>query len=194
MLSYLNNMTKNIWLSITTIALIVLIVLCVYYECGITTKKPPQTSIQEVVDEMFDDIGKAKAEKLVEVPVKKQTQKAPTKPNDIDTIHNKSLNFKSNSTSIENTTMLDIVVEILNKDTSISLTVIGHTDSDGSIKYNQTLGQKRADTIKNYLVHKGISKSRIAATSQGELSPVVENDTTENKAKNRRVELEGTKI
>jgi OOP family OmpA-OmpF porin len=109
-------------------------------------------------------------------------------------ISNKSLHFKSNSILLENTTVLDDIIKILTKDTSISLTITGHTDSDGSTQYNKDLAQRRADTVKNYIIKGGIDKSRITTQSQGEQSPLVENINDKNKATNRRVQFEGAKI
>jgi OOP family OmpA-OmpF porin len=75
----------------------------------------------------------------------------------------------------------------------ISLEVIiavGHTDSEGSDAYNQKLSVARSETVKAYLVSKGVEKNRIYTEGKGETSPVADNKTTEGRAKNRRVEVE----
>ncbi len=192
-------MTKNIWLTISTIALITFIVLCIYFKCGIKDEKPAtQTTIQEVVNEMFDDIDKAKAEKPAEVKAEPKVEKPVTvkakKPNYIEILSKKIIKFQTNSTKIDDTSIADSIVEILKKDKSISLTITGHTDSVGSKKYNHKLAQKRADSIKKFLVKNGIDESRIVTKSQGELSPMVKNNSDENKAQNRRAEFKGVKI
>jgi outer membrane protein OmpA-like peptidoglycan-associated protein len=184
-------MTKNIWLAFTTVVLVVFILLCVYFKCGIKEPKPVAVdTIQDVVHAMFDDIGKTKVKK----PIVKQKTKKQKEPTYIEMISNKSLHFKSNSFLIENTTVLDDIIKILTKNTSISLTITGHTDSDGSTQYNKDLAQRRADTVKNYIIKGGIDKSRITTQSQGEQSPLVENINDKNKATNRRVQFEGAKI
>ncbi len=66
----------------------------------------------------------------------------------------------------------------------------GHTDSDGDANYNLSLGKKRAEIIKRYLVGKGVSPSKIITLSKGETSPEVPNTTSRGKAQNRRTELE----
>ncbi len=71
-----------------------------------------------------------------------------------------------------------------------TLIATGHTDSIGTEKYNQGLSERRANTVKNYLVTKGIPADRIYAEGKGELSPVADNKTREGRAQNRRVEIE----
>jgi OOP family OmpA-OmpF porin len=67
---------------------------------------------------------------------------------------------------------------------------VGHTDSVGSDKYNDRLSQRRADSVKAYLVSKGIEPNRIYTEGKGEKQPVASNKTQEGRAKNRRVEIE----
>ena len=67
---------------------------------------------------------------------------------------------------------------------------IGHTDSIGSNAYNQKLSVRRANSVKAYLVSKGIEANRIYTEGKGETQPVASNKTKEGRAKNRRVEIE----
>jgi len=67
---------------------------------------------------------------------------------------------------------------------------IGHTDSIGSDAYNQKLSVRRAESVKAYLVSKGIEPNRIYTEGKGEKQPVASNKTKEGRAKNRRVEIE----
>ena len=64
----------------------------------------------------------------------------------------------------------------------------GHTDSDGSDEYNQVLSEKRANSVKNFLVSQGVT-AEITTKGYGESRPVASNDTAEGKQKNRRVEI-----
>ena len=64
----------------------------------------------------------------------------------------------------------------------------GHTDSDGSDEYNQVLSEKRANSVKNFLVSQGVT-AEITTKGYGESKPVASNDTPEGKQKNRRVEI-----
>jgi OOP family OmpA-OmpF porin len=83
--------------------------------------------------------------------------------------------------------------DLVSKMSGINLEVIiavGHTDSDGSDKMNQTLSVKRAESVKAYLTSKGVEKNRVYTEGKGEKQPVADNKTKEGKAKNRRVEIE----
>ena len=72
---------------------------------------------------------------------------------------------------------------------------IGHADSIGSDAYNQRLSVRRAESVKAYLVSKGIEPNRVYTEGKGEKQPVASNKTKEGRQKNRRVEIEviGTK-
>lgn len=83
--------------------------------------------------------------------------------------------------------------DLVGKVQAINLEVIiavGHTDSTGPASYNQTLSVKRAETVKAYLVSKGIEKNRVYTEGKGEMQPVADNSTSAGRAKNRRVEIE----
>jgi len=67
---------------------------------------------------------------------------------------------------------------------------VGHTDSIGTDAYNQKLSVRRAESVKAYLISKGIEKNRIYTEGKGEKQPVASNKTKEGRAKNRRVEIE----
>jgi OOP family OmpA-OmpF porin len=67
---------------------------------------------------------------------------------------------------------------------------IGHADSIGSDEYNQRLSVRRAESVKAYLVSKGIEANRVYTEGKGEKQPVASNKTAEGRAKNRRTEIE----
>lgn len=72
---------------------------------------------------------------------------------------------------------------------SLHLQVEGHTDSVGTDEYNQTLSEKRAGAVRDYLVQQGITTDNIEARGFGKTVPIASNDTPEGRQQNRRVEL-----
>jgi outer membrane protein OmpA-like peptidoglycan-associated protein len=72
---------------------------------------------------------------------------------------------------------------------SLHLTIEGHTDSTGSSEINQTLSQKRADAVHDYLVNQGLDAGTLSAQGLGMENPVADNSTAEGRQKNRRVEI-----
>ena len=99
--------------------------------------------------------------------------------------------FENNSDKLKvaSLSQLDALTEILNRYPGASLTIEGHTDSVGADDFNMILSQKRSDSVRQYLLEKGIEASRLKAVGFGESKPVATNNTSIGKAKNRRVEL-----
>lgn len=84
---------------------------------------------------------------------------------------------------------IDKLVEILELLTDFNVEINAHTDNTASVAYNQQLSERRAKSIKNYLISNGISASRITSFGFGENKPIASNETEEGKALNRRVEF-----
>ncbi len=84
---------------------------------------------------------------------------------------------------------LDKLAEVLINNPDTDINIYGYTDSVGSDSYNLTLSEKRANSVKSYLISKGIASSRLIARGEGKASPIASNDTDEGRAKNRRVEF-----
>ena len=83
--------------------------------------------------------------------------------------------------------------DLVSKMGGIALEVIiavGHTDAVGGDAYNQKLSVARSESVKAYLVSKGVEKNRVYTEGKGEKQPVADNKTAEGRAKNRRVEIE----
>lgn len=86
--------------------------------------------------------------------------------------------------------ILDAVVNILQINPDIKLVRIeGHTDWIGPNSINQKLSERRAKSVRHYLVSKGIEPSRLEAVGYGESRPIADNNTTKGRAKNRRTEF-----
>ena len=85
---------------------------------------------------------------------------------------------------------LDKIARDLSKIKLEVIIAVGNTDSVGSDAYNMALGQRRAQSVKAYLVSKGVDGSRIYTESKGKSNPVASNATAEGRAKNRRTDIE----
>lgn len=100
-------------------------------------------------------------------------------------------NFDTNSAKLRSSSFakLDEVVEFAGKYKDAQLDVTGHTDNRGTKAYNQGLSERRAASVKAYLVKKGVAASRITTKGYGFEQPVADNKTAEGRAQNRRVEI-----
>jgi OOP family OmpA-OmpF porin len=100
--------------------------------------------------------------------------------------------FDSGSDKIkgESYQTLKEIGQLLTDDPKLRISIEGHTDSDGTDEYNMTLSQKRAASVRNYLIaNYNIAGERLESKGWGESKPIDKNDTPEGKANNRRVEL-----
>lgn len=101
------------------------------------------------------------------------------------------VNFELNAAELTSTSFakLDEAVAKLKKYADIRVEVQAHTDNSGEASYNQSLSEKRANTVRDYLISQGIAADRLEAKGYGESSPMADNATREGRAQNRRVEL-----
>ncbi len=97
--------------------------------------------------------------------------------------------FANNSSKLESTGSLKGPLDVLKKDPTAKITIIGYTDSRGSARYNQRMSECRAESVAKYFKDNGIDKSRIITMGKGEANPVATNRTAFGRAQNRRVEL-----
>jgi outer membrane protein OmpA-like peptidoglycan-associated protein len=99
--------------------------------------------------------------------------------------------FATNSSTLQSEAKANIakLADILKKYPDTNILVAGHTDSDGTEQYNQTLSEKRAKVVSDYAMFQGISSSRLSVIGLGENEPVASNDTDYGKSQNRRVEI-----
>ncbi len=97
--------------------------------------------------------------------------------------------FNSSTLQPEAKANISKLADILKKYPDSNILVTGHTDSDGTEQYNQTLSEKRAKAVADYTIAQGINSSRLSTKGLGETEPVASNDTVEGKQLNRRVEI-----
>lgn len=86
--------------------------------------------------------------------------------------------------------VIDSIVEDLTYNTDLSVRITGHTDNSGNPEYNRTLSNNRARAVADYMMQKGISRSRIEWIGAGDTQPLTDNSTEHGRATNRRVEFE----
>lgn len=107
-----------------------------------------------------------------------------------------NLTFKTGSAEITKASypFLDDIAEYMKANPSFNLSIVGHTDSQGDEAYNQRLSEDRAESVKNYLIRKGVGEISIVASGKGESEPIADNNTAEGREKNRRVVFSVTKL
>ena len=101
--------------------------------------------------------------------------------------------FRYNSYELtdESRAILDQVAVVLRKQTHVLHEVAGHTDSQGDPAYNLRLSQRRAETVRKYLISRGVDAGNLKAHGYGGLQPIADNSTWAGLVSNRRVELRG---
>ena len=101
----------------------------------------------------------------------------------------RGINFDFDKSDIkpEFVPVLDEAVEILKERPDTNVIIEGHTDWTGTEEYNQGLSERRAASVCNYLVEKGISQNSLETVGYGEADPIADNHTPEGRSMNRRV-------
>ena len=102
-----------------------------------------------------------------------------------------NIRFESGQATIDpdSTGLLDRLIETAFRCPTADIEIAGHTDADGGDAVNQTLSEKRAQAVMDYLVKAGLPTDRFTATGYGSTKPIASNDTEEGKAQNRRIEF-----
>ena len=110
-------------------------------------------------------------------------------PRKIETLTGPSFEFGKAELTNEGRRHADRVVQALHDEPTLRISVEGHTDAVGTHEFNQHLSQWRADSVRAYLVFKGVAADRITTRGFAETKPIASNDTAAGHAKNRRVEI-----
>lgn len=97
--------------------------------------------------------------------------------------------FDSSDLKTGVTSNLRRLVAFLKEYPTRNVAIEGHTDNVGSEDYNRALSQRRADSVRSYLVQEGIGAQRLSATGLGQSQPLVSNDSDSGRQRNRRVEI-----
>ena len=115
-------------------------------------------------------------------------------PTDLINFINNSDNrilFSVNSSKLDKIDegILNKLKELLGQYPDTSITIEGHASSDGSEAFNQKLSEKRANSVKSYLITNGIAEDRLLTIGYGESKPIGDNQTNKGRADNRRVNI-----
>lgn len=84
---------------------------------------------------------------------------------------------------------LDKLASTLNQYNQNTITIAGHTDSVGNPNYNMNLSRDRANSVRNYLVNRGVASNRINVVAYGQTRPIADNNSEYGRQQNRRVEV-----
>jgi OOP family OmpA-OmpF porin len=131
------------------------------------------------------------------LPPPPKAEEPPPKPKRVvvtadSIVINEKIMFEYNKAKIksESHDLLNEIVQVIKDNKQIQkISIEGHTDSDGSNKYNKKLSDKRAAAVMAYLTDNGVAEARLTSKGLGEEKPIAENDSDDGKAKNRRVEF-----
>lgn len=112
-------------------------------------------------------------------------------PNRMIITLNGSVLFQTGESDVRlaSTHRLDQVAQVLLAERNATITVVGYTDAQGSTSNNQSLSERRATSVRNYLVQQGVATDRISSKGLGEADPIAPNSTSTGRANNRRVEI-----
>ena len=107
------------------------------------------------------------------------------------TLSENMVNFAFNSAELTSSakTNLDKLATVLINNPDTNINIYGHTDNKGTAQVNQKISENRANSVKNYLISKGIASSRMITMGRGFSEPIASNDTDARRAQNRRVEF-----
>ena len=101
------------------------------------------------------------------------------------------INYKTGSAEIlpGSYSILDRAVKVLQDFPDVNIEISGHTDSRGKADYNRDLSQRRADSVKNYFISRGIDAKRLTSIGYGMDRPIADNRTQSGRGRNRRTEF-----
>jgi outer membrane protein OmpA-like peptidoglycan-associated protein len=161
---------------------------CQLYD-GISTKvEMPDLSNLATKDDVEEIVQRYIPEEVVkEVIVEKPVYRSPSDQKWVLI----GANFNTGSANLrgEAYPVLLHAAQVLLLNPELNVEIQGHTDNVGSERTNQRLSEKRALTVKNYLVGKGVSASRLKTVGYGEKNPIASNRTADGRAMNRRIEF-----
>ena len=99
--------------------------------------------------------------------------------------------FETNQATLKSSSYpeLDRAAALMKANPELEVEIAGYTDAKGSDTYNRDLSQRRANSVREYIINQGVDGARLVAIGYGEASPIATNDTEQGRAENRRVEF-----
>ena len=115
----------------------------------------------------------------------------PNANGNIDLVMPGNITFAFDNATLSTSFMptLDKLASTMNQYNQNTVTIAGHTDSVGTPSYNMNLSRQRADSVRNYLVNRGVAANRINVIAYGQTRPIQDNSTDYGRQQNRRVEV-----
>ena len=179
-------MSTKLGIFLATLALLLLLFFCPWFHwreiAGMNTKVNANVAVVNANVAVATPSPKTASEEQKMVQVKLDEQ-----------LSGKIIEFATASDQLtdKGKAVLDGLVPIL-KGTTDSLEIGGHTDNAGKPAANLSLSQRRAETVKKYLVGKGLDANRFTTKGYGQEKPIADNATEEGKQRNRRIEFQVT--
>lgn len=124
-----------------------------------------------------------------QAPTAGEVVAAGSKLNDLLALDSVTFAVSSDVITAEGAAVITVVADYLAANPAINIEIGGHTDSDGAEAANLDLSQRRADSVAEFLRQAGIAGGRLQAVGYGETMPLVTNDSSAAKARNRRIEF-----
>lgn len=148
---------------------------------------------KDVYEVSYKDLFTSKDYALLEVPDEKGlfsfSVEITYEPSRIFTLENVYFEFGKSVLTPESFPALNELVELLKAEPGMEIEISGHTDNIGNSASNLRLSHERAESVRRYLIRKGISSQRISAVGYGDTLPVASNETEEGRQMNRRTEV-----
>jgi len=164
----------------------------------VVEKIVPEQPVEPVVETPAPTAPVEPVEKVAEVPTETPPtkepvveKKAPTPPAFDASLFDQTVQFELDEAGLnqQSKTLLDKMAKALKEDPSMKLLVSGHACDLGGDAINQIVSQARAQTVRNYLVSKGVVKDRISIKAESDKRPLVPNTSDANRQKNRRTDF-----
>jgi len=176
-------MRKNVWFAIALVMILPVMLLTVSCSKKVMQTEPVSTTQRDVQKESDDQSGRLQEDRLrAEASAREAARTAFVNEN----IH---FAFDSFVLSDQAQRILNSKADYLNTNSGVTVTVEGHCDDRGTETYNIALGERRAESVKKFLVDLGVSANQLNTVSYGEERPIAMGQDEASWAKNRRAQF-----